>query len=70
MTPAEIKKLETYLRKVFELNAIEVRKRQKKQDSLEVFVKDEFVGVLYKDEEDGEVSYQFQMAILEADLDE
>jgi hypothetical protein len=68
MTPEEIKNLETYLRKKFDLNAIEVRKRHKKQDSVEVFVKDEFVGVIYKDDEDNEVSYQFQMAILEDDL--
>ncbi len=68
MTPAEIKSLEAYLRKTFGLDAIEVRKRHKKQDSVEVFVKEEFVGVIYKDDEDNEVSYQFQMAILEEDL--
>ncbi len=68
MTPAEIKNLEAYLRKTFELNAIEIRKRQKKQDSVEVFVKDEFIGVISKDEEDNEVTYHFQMAILADDL--
>jgi hypothetical protein len=68
MTPAEIKSLETYLKKMFELDAIEVRKRQKKQDSVEVFVKEEFVGIIYKDDEDNEVTYQFQMAILSDDL--
>ncbi len=68
MTPAEIKSLEGYLRKKFDLDAIEVKKRHKKQDSVEVFVKEEFIGVIYKDDEDNEVSYQFQMAILEDDL--
>jgi len=70
MTPAEIKSLEKYLRKTFDLDAIEVRKRAKKQDSAEVFVKEEFVGVIYKDDEDNEVSYQFQMAILADDLND
>ena len=70
MTPAEIRSLEGYLRKKFSSNAIEVRKRHKKQDSVEVFVKEEFIGVIYKDEEDNEVTYQFQMAILEDDLKE
>ena len=70
MTPAEIKSLEIYLRKTFDLEAIEVRKRAKKQDSVEVFVKEEFVGVIYKDDEDNEVSYQFQMAILADDLND
>jgi len=68
MTPAEIKNLETYLRKKFDFEAIEVRKRHKQQDSAEVFVKEEFIGVIYKDDEDNEISYQFQMAILEEDL--
>ena len=68
MTPAEIKSLETYLRKKFDFDEIEIRKRHKKQDSVEVFVREEFIGVIYKDDEDNEVSYQFQMAILEEDL--
>ncbi len=68
MNPAEIKSLEKYLRKTFDLEAIEVKKRARKQDSVEVFVKDEFVGVIYKDDEDNEVTYQFQMAILADDL--
>jgi hypothetical protein len=70
MTPAEIKTLENYLRKKFDLKEIEVKKRPKKSDSAEVFVKEEFIGVIYKDDEDNEVSYQFQMAILEEDLKE
>ena len=68
MTPAEIKSLENYLRKTFDLDAMEVKKRAKKQDSVEVFVKEEFVGIIYKDDEDNEVTYQFQMAILADDL--
>jgi Protein of unknown function (DUF3126) len=68
MTPAEIKGLESYLRKIFQLEAIEVRKRHKKQDSAEVYVNEEFIGVISKDDEDNELSYQFHMAILEDDL--
>lgn len=70
MTAFEIQKLEKYLKKTFKMDAIEVRQRHKKDDSVEVYVQEEFVGVIYKDEEDGEVSYQFQMAILGYDLDE
>jgi len=68
MTPAETKSLEKYLRKTFNLEAIEVKKRAKKDDSVEVFVREEFIGVIYKDDEDNEVTYQFQMAILADDL--
>jgi hypothetical protein len=68
MTKDELLKLETYLRKTFKSQTIEVRARPKKKDSAEVYIDDEFVGVLYRDDDEGEVSYQFQMAILEIDL--
>jgi hypothetical protein len=68
MNRDELVQLETYLRKTFQNNAIAVRARTKKKDSAEVYISDEFVGVIYRDDEDGEVSYQFQMAILEFDL--
>jgi hypothetical protein len=68
MTKDELSQLEKYLRKTFKSQTIEVRARPKKKDSAEVYIDDEFVGVLYRDEDEGEVSYQFQMAILEIDL--
>lgn len=68
MTKDELAKLEKYLRKTFKTDSIDVRARPKKKDSAEVYIDDEFVGVLYQDEDEGEVSYQFQMAILEFDL--
>jgi hypothetical protein len=68
MTREEITKLENFLKKTFQLQTIEVRQRPKKGDSAEVYINEEFVGVIYKDEEDEEISYQFQMAILEYDL--
>ena len=68
MTKDELLRLEKYLRKTFKSETIEVRARPKKKDSAEVYIDDEFVGVLYRDDDDGEVSYQFQMAILEFDL--
>jgi hypothetical protein len=68
MTRDELNLLEKYLRKIFGNETIEIKQRPKKKDSAEVYVADEFVGVLYRDDEDDEVSYQFQMAILEGDL--
>ena len=41
----------------------------KKKDMAEVFIKDEFLAPLYREEEEGEVCYQLQMAILDIDLD-
>jgi hypothetical protein len=70
MTRDEITKLEAYLKKTFKVQTLEVKQRPKKGDSVEVYLDDEFIGVIYRDDEDGEVSYQFQMAILEYDLTE
>jgi hypothetical protein len=70
MTRDELNLLEKHLRKTFQTETIEIKQRPKKKDSAEVYVGDEFVGVLYRDDEDDEVSYQFQMAILETDLGE
>ena len=69
MKREEIVRLERYLRKTFRLDAIEVRQRPKKEDSAEVYIGDEFIGILFKDDEDDDLSYQFQMAILGYDLD-
>ena len=68
MTRDEILKLERYLRKVFRLPQLQVRQRPRKEDSAEVFIDDEFIGILFRDDEEGETAYQFQMAILDFDL--
>ena len=70
VTPQEVKSVETYLRKLFANKTIEVRARQKAADAAEVYVGGEFVCVLSKDTEDGEVCYQVSMTILDIDLTE
>lgn len=70
MTKDELLKIERYLRRAFENPRIGVRARPKKTDSAEVYIGDEFMGVLFEDKEDGETSYNFQMAILEIDLED
>jgi len=69
MKREEIARLQNYLQRKFELPELEVRHRQKQDDSAEVYLGGEFIGVLYRDD-DEDLSYQFQMAILEMDLDE
>lgn len=68
MDQSEILRLETYLRQKFQLPTIEIRQRPNKDDSVEVHIGDEFIGVIFRDDEDGEVSYDFNMAILDFDL--
>ena len=68
MTIEELKKLEGYFRRLFGNDNIRVKARPRKDDSAEVFIGEEFVGVIYRDDEDDELSYNFSMAILESDL--
>ena len=70
MTRSELWRLEKYLRNLFRLDTITVVEGPKQADSVEVLVNGEFIGVIFRDEEDGEISYAFNMAILEMDLPE
>lgn len=66
----EITRLTTYLQKRFNDDKLTVRARDNKDDSAEVYIAEEFIGVIFKDDEEGDVSYDFNMAILEIDLPE
>lgn len=70
MNKEEIIKLQKFMQMKFGNAGIEVRSRPQKTDSCEVYLGDEFIGVMYLDDEDGDRSYNFQMAILDIDLDE
>jgi hypothetical protein len=67
--PDELKKLETYFRRTFGNNSLAVKARPKKDDSAELFLGEEFLGLIYRDDEDGDLSYNFSMAILDMDLE-
>lgn len=69
MDRKEIQKLESFFRRRFNLPNIQVRQRPQKADSCEVYIGDEFIGVVYRDDEDGDLSYNFSMAILDIDLE-
>ncbi len=64
----EVRKLDAYLKRVFGNPKIRVVPRPKKDDSAEVYIGEEFIGILFVDDEDDDRSFQFQMAILEDDL--
>ncbi|MDR4308376.1 DUF3126 family protein [Chelatococcus sambhunathii] len=69
MDKRELERVQTYLRKQFQNAEVRVVARPRKDDSAEVYIGEEFVGVLFRDDEDGDLSYNFSMAILETDLD-
>ncbi|GAB5375851.1 MAG: DUF3126 family protein [Acuticoccus sp.] len=69
MKKDEIAKLEAYMRQKFANDLLSIRARPRKDDSAEVYLGEEFIGVLYRDEDEGELSWNFTMAILEMDLE-
>ena len=70
MKPDELRKLDTYFKKLFQNNTISVRARPRLEDSAEVYIGDEFIGVLTRDDDDEDLSYNFSMAVLEFDLED
>ena len=65
----DIKKLDAYLKQKFDSARIRVVPRLKKKDSAEVYVGEEYVGVLFFDEKDARSAF-FELRILALDLDE
>ncbi len=68
MNPTEIKRLQTYLQTKLGNARLTLAQRKEDKDSLEVLLAGEFLGTIYRDEDEGDVSYDFNMAILEMDL--
>jgi hypothetical protein len=60
--------LNAYLRRKFDNEKIRVVTRPKKTDSLEAYIGDEFLGVLFLENEKGRKSYIFELPILDVDL--
>ena len=67
MKPEELKKLDAYFKRTFN-PTMSVETRPRKDDCAEVYVGDEFLAVVFKDDEDGDLSYNFSMAILDVVL--
>ena len=68
-TGPDLKQLDAYLKRKFDTERIRVVARARKKDSAEVYVGDEYIGVLFFDEKDARSSY-FEIPSLALDLDE
>ena len=67
LTPAEVKKIEAYLRQVF--NAPKLRVTAAPPDA-EVYLGEHFMGVVYPDDQKDGRTFYFEMAIFAEELDE
>jgi hypothetical protein len=67
--PTEQTKLQQFLQS--RLNPkITLKGRGKADDSLELLIDNEYMGTVYKDEEDGDVAYNINLSVLGIDLEE
>ena len=68
LSKQEVVRLQKYLQGRFSNGKVTLTERKEAKDSAEVMLNGEFIGVIYRDEDEGEVSYDFNMAILDMDL--
>ena len=68
MDDLKLKKIKNYLNNLFKTEQFIVKKRKNIDDSCEIYVNDEFLGLIYEEVEENEKAYQFHMTILDEDL--
>ncbi|PWS34914.1 DUF3126 domain-containing protein [Falsiroseomonas bella] len=68
MTPSDIARVQTYLRRLLGSERISLVAPARKGMSVEVMVQDEVIGTVHRDDEEGEVSYAVHITVLEEDL--
>ncbi len=69
MNREEINKIQIYLREKFNNNDILIVPRaDKSEKSAEFQINGEFLGIVFKDIDDGETSFHLEMSIIEEDL--
>lgn len=67
---SEMQQVQTYFRKLFDNDNVFLKEGTGKDAPAEVLLGSQFIGVLYKNEDEGEISYDFNMSILSEDLEE
>jgi hypothetical protein len=69
MSPEQITSVKNYLCKRFGTEGFTIKPR-KVSDSVEVYLDDEILGLLYVDDEDpNDISYDLNISILQQDID-
>ncbi len=70
MNAKQLADVKAYLNKRFSTDGVTLKPR-KVADSVEVYLNDEILGLLYIDDEDkDDISYDLNISILQQDLDE
>ena len=69
MKAEDTKRVEAYLKRTLNPK-ITLAARPRVTDSVEVLIEGEHVGLVYLVEDEGEISYQLEMTILQEDLED
>lgn len=70
MNADELALLSRYFRKTFDNPKLQVKARPKINDSAELYAGEDFLGIVSKIEDEGEISYDLSMSILDIDLED
>ena len=69
MRADEIYKVQNFLNTKFSGTDIKLKPREETDDSVEFLIDGETLGIVFKDDEDGDICYHVQMTILSEDID-
>ena len=69
-TATELQKLESWLKNRLKNPGISLKSRPKASDSVEFLLDGEYLGTVYKDDEEGDISYNINISVLSIDLEE
>ena len=70
LTEEEMNKIQQYLRQLFWNPDINIHAGSAKDSPAEVYIGKEFVGVIYKNNDEGEISFDWNMSILNEDIEQ
>ena len=68
MDDIKLQKIQNYFNNLFKTEHFVVKKRKNINDSFEIYIKDEFLGLIYEEIDENDKAYQFHMTILDEDL--
>ncbi len=69
LTQEEMNKVQTYLQQLFWNPEINLQRGTGNDAPAEVYVGKEFIGVVYKNNDEGDISYDWNMSILPEDIE-
>lgn len=68
MTDTDVARVQAYLRATLGNDRLRIEVPKKKGATVEVFVGQDFLGTLHRDDDEGEVSFSLHISILDEDL--